>query len=580
MRSSFIITNIDNNSWENFNGIDSEVSNVNVFCKGGYGTYNNLKIIVDGYVVPRNNIYNDYKACSQYELIGSLYERYGSKVGLYIKGYFCIIEFSENKITISTDHIGLHPIFYYSKGGDFIISDSINPIRKAIGKFQYDPISLAAKSIMHRNFLGYTDYKYLKRLKPGTRLVINEKGLLVENYWNYEELLKYSVVHKSYEYFAEVIKKNFTNFIIQNKSENHAITLTGGKDSRTGLAALLAMGEKPLGFTYGNKGSKDAVYAKKLANELGLNHFVYLPPCTADWWNAITDQIISYGNPDISIHRAHRLYAFNQMAKNIEGSSAYYAGYMAGEFLMGVYYDNLVFTKFLTDFWESSSFGPIESHLIKYFHYQKVHPDDVLHRLCELKTFNPKLNKKEKQFHGIFEIGIPHHAQDIFLASQQFNFVYPFFIDIDFLQELFSSTYSFFYTDNQSKNLYKRYKLYEFNLNIQHILCPAMDNVPFGKRGSYTTSDFLKGRLYWTMVKGLRYFSDRKKYPASFSYDFNFRNFLMNELLNLANNETHNLHYYYDVNDAISSLNAIEGNTGEAELHRFSNIVSLFKQMT
>ena len=47
------------------------------------------------------------------------------------------------------------------------------------------------------------------------------------------------------------------------------------------------------------------------------------------------------------------MYAFEEAAKETGNDTAYFAGYMGGELLMGIYYDNLVFTKFLTDLWEN-----------------------------------------------------------------------------------------------------------------------------------------------------------------------------------------------------------------------------------
>ena len=209
---------------------------------------------------------------------------------------------------------------------------------------------------------------------------------------------------------------------------------------------------------------------------------------------------------------------------------------------------------------------------------QKVF-DELKNHLGELKTFDSELTTEERQFYGIFEIGIPHHSQDIFLADKYFDFVYPFFIDIDFLEALFQSRFSFFFTDNKTKNLLSRYKLFEFNLNIQHILYPEMDPVPFGKKGSYNTKEFLKGKYYWAAIKAMRYVLQRQKYPVTYGYGQLFRNFLLKHLTALNKDKEHVLHEIFNIPGAISALKSITGNTGEGTMHKFSNIVQLYLEM-
>ena len=121
--------------------------------------------------------------------------------------------------------------------------------------------------------------------------------------------------------------------------------------------------------------------------------------------------------------------------------------------------------------------------------------------------------------------------------------------------------------------------MYEFNLQMQHRLCPDMDHVPFGKRGSYSTAEFLRGKYYWTAVKATRYFLQRRKYPPTYVYDERFRTFLLNQLQALYSEKNHILHHHYDVDAAIEAIQHITGNASEGALHRFSNIVLLYHQL-
>ena len=459
----------------------------------------------------------------------------------------------------------------------------MNCIKSLALPLTLDYAGIAVKALLNQIPSPYTEYKEVLKSQAATHLHITKNDHQVTNYWWYGSLIENNLKSDStvpFDELAFTFKNNFKLYNQHHEPDCHAITLTGGKDSRSGLAALFNLGIKPYTFTYGCSQSRDSVYARRLAQEMSIHHYIFSPPDKSAYFNEMTAEILSYGNPSISIHRAHRLYAFKEMSNRLQGSKAYYAGYMAGEFLMGVYYDNLIFTNYLTDFWKFSRHSSIESVLLfNFIKLEKGMTDEVLDRLDKLRCFNSQLSLMERQFFGLFELGISHHAQDVFLASKYFDFVYPFFVDIDLLTLIFQSNYNFFHVNNKTKNVFSRYELYKFNLYLQHDLCPQMDTIPFGKRGSYTTAEFLKGRYYWAVKKGLRYLFQNNHYAANYAYSNSFYSFLNTSLLDLKKDPNHILHKYYDIPAAIESLGRISGKCKESDLHCFSNIFMLFSQM-
>ncbi|MCD4674406.1 MAG: hypothetical protein K8S18_00190, partial [Desulfobacula sp.] len=250
------------------------------------------------------------------------------------------------------------------------------------------------------------------------------------------------------------------------------------------------------------------------------------------------------------------------------------------EFLMGIYYDNLIFTKFLTDAWEQgNNFEEVIPVFEKNFIRQDViNRPAVENSLNSLRSFDESLDKKQRQFFGLFEIGVLHHSQDLQLASEVLEFPVPFFMDIEFLEALFVSKYSFLYRDNKTINLFKRYKLFEFNLNIQHILYPDLDTMPFAKQGNYNTKEFLVGSYYWTFLKSLRYFTEKKKYPATFAYSEKYKKFIMKWLNEIVADKNSVIHSIYDVQLAINKLTNSVNLTAENQWHSYSNIVMQYLQ--
>ncbi|MGF1587424.1 MAG: hypothetical protein ACFCUM_19060 [Bacteroidales bacterium] len=585
MKGNYLITNTL---------VSHEIDNLLLLkTVGNYHIYANPKmvchelddliILIHGYVLPRNEYFHQYKSLPQPELVKRLYDNFESKFVNYIKGIYTIIIVCNDSIDIYTDHFGLQSFYIYKHNRVDAISDSINLFGHIGHKALPDINSIAVKSILHRVPSPYSIYENVMRSNPATHLTISEIGIKSKRYWKPECLLDFKESGSETLHitdFVALIKENFNNFLIYTKPAHHAITLTGGKDSRTGLASLKSLGISPHGFTYGNPFSSDAVFAGKLAKETSTPHHIFSPTNDEGWINSISKEICDFGNPDISFHRAHRLYAFKEMTALFSGVAGYYAGYMAGEFLMGPYYDDLIFTRSLTDFWDSSVKSSSQPLLDSYFHkFDKVNFEVIISRLDKLRSFDSTLPIKKRQFYGLFEIGIPHHGQDIFLAGNYFDYVYPFFIDIDFLEILFKSRFCFLYNDNKSISLLKRYELYEFNLKIQHLLMPEMDTVPFGKRGSYNTKEFLKGKFYWTALRTLRYLTQQRKYPATYKYNETYRNYICEYLKELNAQKGHLLHEYFDIPKAISSLHTINHDTGEGVMHRFSNIVMLYLQI-
>lgn len=543
---------------------------------------NEISIIINGYVHPRNHCFSDYKKLNQYRLIATLIEKYKDNFINYIKGNFTIIIIRTNSINVFTDHFGLQSCFLYKNESFLAIANSINQFCNLSFKLEFNINNIAFNSLLYRIPANLTLYKSIFKIRAGMQIIIKPGSFNEIQYWSYETLLKPNKAgscNLTFFDFADLIKLNFKNFIDFHKPSHNAITLTGGKDSRTGLAALRANGITTLGFTYGNPLSRDALYAQNLANLLSIPHTIYNPPDKPEYFDSISNEILRFGNPEISLHRSHRLFAFRELASILSGRSAYYAGYMAGELLMGIYYDDLVFSNYLTNYWDTNELGSLNSRFDYFFHKSGTIDTNVIsERISRIKSFDPNTSTKERQFHSIFEIGIQHHCQDIFLASQFFDFVYPFFLDIELLEALFDSQFNFFYSNNKSLNLFSRYKLFEFNLNIQHILYPLMDEIPFAKRGSYNTKEYLKGKFYWSLVKSVRYLFQRHKYPVTYEYGPIFREYLIKQLLELNSDKNHILNQYFDISAALTNLRSIKGNTNEASMHRFSNLVTLYKQ--
>ena len=549
--------------------------------KKDFVVFDGVSVLLDGYVIPRLGIYHEYKNCEQHQLIDSLYKRFKSDCVKYLKGVYSIVILESQKVTILNDCLGIGK-FYYTLGKPFsAISNSFLLQKKICGSDVVNLDFFRIKPLLNRSCGVDTPFVNIACSQPANKLICDENGIKVEQYWQHDSLLERRAGLESFEKLSQILKDNIFTDNQYLKANKTTISLTGGKDSRTGLAALMSNGVRPVGITYGDPYSKDGVFATLLAKKAAIDHEIFNQPRTAESFENTAIEIVEVSDPTINIHRGHRYYAFKKLNELLGPNTAFYAGYMAGELLMGIYYDDLIFTKFVTDSWSNGTpFSNIEN-LCKncFIRTENIHFDSIRQKLSGLKTFDHSLNSKMREFHGLFEIGVLHHSQDLRLAMHFFDFVIPFFLDIDFLEALFSSRFSFFYCDNKTKNLLKRYRLYQFNLKAQHKLWPEFDTIPFGKRGSYNTVEFLKGPFYWSLIKTIRYFRESKMYPVTFCYDEAYRQFLNKWFRRIISDSHTPINDIYDLKKARNSFESIRMPASEKELMPYSNIVMHYLQL-
>lgn len=545
----------------------------------GYKLINATGIYINGYVLPRNQNFQRDKNLNPHKLVRKVYEDYFSEIGNFIKGIFIIIIWEQDVIRIYTDHLGLNKAFYFIGPDGLYLSNSLKYLKATGLRMEYDNVSISLQSLFHRVPYKYTVLKKIYKTSFGTNILLDGKEINIKNYFDPENLLikKEYIPGLSYLEFADSFKENIKNFYEYLKPSDSLITLTGGKDSRTILTALLNLGKFPKSFTYGNDLSQDSIFARNVADAVGLSHYIINPELSINWIEEQAKKIVNINNPEINIHRSHRLFSFSELAKISDPDACCYTGYLGGELLMGIYPDNLIFTNFLLDFWRKRKIPKLRIRLADYFHKDpSLLEDSILERMNEFKFMNSQLSSDILTFYGIFDIGVLHHSQDVTLAKTIWKYPYPVFLDIDFLKLLFNSRFSFFNSSNNTLNLFKRYSLFELSMNMQHILFPALDKVHFGKKGIYNVEEYLKGPLYWSAIKGYRYLNQKKRYPPPFSYNEQYTDFLRVNFKTIISDKSTALSCFYETGKALNNLDSSVSLFSESQLHKYTNIVMFY----
>jgi len=542
-----------------------------------FDQFGDTGILIDGYIIPRHKYFNELKESSQFELIYSLYKKHGSELIRFLKGIFTIIIIEKDKTLIFNDHLGLNKSFIYENDSKFAISNDYKKIVSFIDEIELDYNAIAINSLFHHFLNGDTFIKQIKYLKGSTRLIFVEGRISKDIYWDYKKLMNDTIQPLSYGESAATIKNilfQYANYLAPDKL---ALSLTGGKDCRTILAGLLNQDLKPYTFTYGDENSKDAFYAGKIAKGTGVEYEIITPDNSLVWYENVYDQIIRMNDPLINVHRAHRYHSFSKLRLNLGENTMLFGGYMGGEILMGLYYDDLIFTSFLRKYWEENI--PVHKLVEENLAYNFINPDKIqMDELISTITNYSFINEKEirkQHFHAAFEIGFLHHSQDINLAMGQMRYAVPLFMDIDLLELIFQSEFNLLYQDNKTNNIYKRYRLFDFNLNIQHVLYPGLDQYNFAKKGYFNTKEFLGNKTILTLLRAFRYYTDKQKFSPTYTYGKNYVDYIHDNLKKVKNfNHDNDL---FDLNSALKGIDNKAFGSQEKHWHRYSNIVMMDK---
>lgn len=526
---------------------------------------NEPKVLIDGYVLSRENSSFKLSLSDLEESLYQLYSLKGEKFIDEIKGNFVIIIIEKDKFSIYNDHIGINKYFYWSEGNEFIISNDFAEIVKSV-KVELDYNHIAIHSIMHHFIAGQTLFNNIYCSTYANRVTYKSKELTFGRYWKFSELLnlsKQSIIYKKVSDDFLRITQSYLDFF---KPKQVSMSLTGGMDSRVILSALLNLNTKPNTFTFGNAESKDVKIAENIAKKFGLKHDNYFAEQNSQTYDNLVNEIIMTGNSITHLHRAHRLDAIKKDKITNPTNDLLFIGHMGGEGIRGLGYNNYFASQVFENVNERKGTikEEIETLLKGYFHnINTVDYDKVSDFLKGQNYF--KNSKQINKFYFLYEhVASIHHAQDINIYARYIDKVIPIYLDIDYLNLLYSSTFSMFSKQSRRDNP----KLYCNLINIQ---LSALSTIKFSN--NFTPNEFLVSPYFAGICKFIR---DKTSTKTKTNYDYGdwYQKYIGSQLENL-NDETKMI---YDTITVSRKLQENKHENNEGYWHKYSNLV-LFNKM-
>lgn len=538
-----------------------------------FSTTNGLKILIDGYIIPRQKYYSKTSCLEQYELVEKLYREYHTDFVKRIKGVFTIVIVDKGKFYIFNDRHSIKKFFIYQDDNRFCISNQLAIINKYV-KFRIDPENIALYCLMEHHIAGKTIFKNLNYSLPATQLIYEER-ISVGNYWKSENLYHLKRDDRDFDDFSENWKEIIKQYLEFLKPKKISMTLTGGNDSRMVLAALLKLRQRPSLFTFGNPNSFDNIVAQLIAKKTRLNfnnYFVEKP--SKEWFNEYSNKIINFGNTMINIHRAHRLDAIEQEIKQNLDTEILFAGFMGGDYVKGIVYDDYITAKFLRlkEYSELPISELIEKILAENFvDSRKVNKEKIKTFLKE-QPFISHSEKNYREFQYVYNVvGCLHDTQDSNIFNSKVKYIVNPFMDIDFLELLFSSKYSMLDKDNSTSNQIRRLDQSALHINITHKLAPELSDIMYAKKGYYSATEFLGNKFVLFSKRAFRHLLFNRNHAPSFQYQGWIRDFVI-EQLNLISDE---VKCVFRLDEMINSLNEDSHGFEEKYWHKFSNLINI-----
>jgi len=186
MKNLWSITNISDNKFGNVNS-SIKVGPFSFFiderCNFKHYADRNLYVLIDGFVLPRINEFDEFSSYDQNKLVFHLYDKSGIDFIKKIKGNFNIVIVDQNTVHIFNDHHSFKKFFIYQNGQELLISNQLDAIGLNM-ELEVDNEHVALFSLMQHFVDGRTMFKNTSYSEPASylKIDIDSNDIVIDKY--------------------------------------------------------------------------------------------------------------------------------------------------------------------------------------------------------------------------------------------------------------------------------------------------------------------------------------------------------------------------------------------------------------
>ena len=211
------------------------------------------------------------------EVVLSAYQEFGINFASHMKGVFFIViyDIAQQKLILTSDRFGLYPHYYYVSPNQLVFAPEVKGVLCAPGIERKLNLTAAIEYIRFQQLIGEKTFHENIFLFPYGSVA--EFDILtgkwsVQRYWDWGQISPQTNIT-----FGEAVEEagNLLQTAVVRLSDGirPGVFLSGGLDSRTLLGFLPPRKEPPVTATFGYHNSRDVVYAHKIAQAVGSQHY-------------------------------------------------------------------------------------------------------------------------------------------------------------------------------------------------------------------------------------------------------------------------------------------------------------------
>lgn len=238
-----------------------------------------------------------FSTAADTEVLVHLWEEYGVEMPKHIDGMFAfaIWDADEKTLFLARDRIGIKPLYFSTDADGFAFASELPALLATGIDTELDERAVYNYFSIHYSPWPQTLFSAVRKLEPGTSLLVNESGITQQRYWQ----LELDPVEGSAQSLASTVREMLESSVERRLMADVPVGafLSGGLDSSTIVGILSEIREDPIQtFSVAFDGDTDeSEEARFVADHFGTDH--HEVTVNLDNVDLFEDLVSHYGEP-------------------------------------------------------------------------------------------------------------------------------------------------------------------------------------------------------------------------------------------------------------------------------------------